>query len=78
MIVGRDAFNATLAPATVAAIMGALATMLGPEASRYRVTAVRPLGWAAPAGDEAGARVWAAVGRQEAAFVHRHFGEGRR
>lgn len=63
-------------PALVAAIAAAVAAVLGDEARRYRVTAVRPAGWSSQASTPPD--VWGLVGRQEAAFVRHHFGEGRR
>jgi hypothetical protein len=76
MIEGMGTDREPAPPTVVAAIAAAVAATLGVEAGRYRVTAVRPLGWAPPTA--APADVWSLVGRQEAAFVRHHFGEGRR
>lgn len=76
MIGGMDAFDQALPAALVAAIAAAVAAAIGPEATRYRVTAVRPVGWSGAAWDGAG--MWGFVGRQETALARHHFGEGRR
>lgn len=77
MIGDMNAFDGAPPAAVVATIMAAIAAVLGPDAGRYRLTAVRPLGWADGA-VAAGGELWSVVGRQEAALVRHHFGEGRR
>lgn len=61
----------------VAAIAAAVAASLGEAAGRYRVTSIRPLGWAEAAGGEERAP-WGLWGRWEAGHVRQGFGEGRR
>jgi hypothetical protein len=71
-----NANEGRLPGAVLAAVGAALALFLEGEPGRYRVTAVRPLGpWSDPGSTTV---PWGAVGRQEAAFVRQHFGEGRR
>jgi hypothetical protein len=60
----------------VAAIAAALTTVLGPEGRRWRMTAVRPLGWLE--GDATPPSAWGLAGRLEAGWTRRQFGEGRR
>lgn len=76
MIGGMERYAEEPPSAVVAAIVGALAVLLGADAGRYRVTSVRPLGW--QAADPTSAGFWGVAGRHEAALVHQHFGKGRR